>query len=380
MTFLTIFGTRPEAIKCAPLIHELSKRGCKHHVCVTGQHRQMLDQILNVFSIRPDFDLNVMRSNQSLAQMTGDMVPALNDVITKVKPDWVFVQGDTSTAFTGALAAFYNKVKVAHVEAGLRTGNMLAPWPEEGNRKLVGALATTHFAPTDVAANNLYREGVAKESVVVTGNTVIDALQMAVEILKTNSSLRAGLEKEFAFLNAKKKLVLVTGHRRESFGGGFDRICAALAQVAKRDDVEVVYPVHLNPQVKDVVFKTLGGAGNIHLLPPAVYLAFVYLMQKSHLILTDSGGVQEEAPTLGKPVLVMRDVTERPEAVAVGTSELVGTATDKIIDGVERLLDDTQEYERRRKIKNPYGDGSAAARIVSHLLANQEASTNREAR
>lgn len=370
MKVLTVFGTRPEAVKCAPLIHELSRRGIKQSVCVTGQHRQMLDQILDVFSIHPDHDLNIMRANQSLPQLMADLLPRLTQVIDDVKPTWVLVQGDTSTAFAASLAAYYCKVPVGHVEAGLRTGDILSPWPEEGNRRLVGALAGLHFAPTEWAADNLRREGIPERLIEVTGNTVIDALKTARELLANAPEKTRAFQEKFHFLNSKKKLILVTGHRRESFGGGFERICEALAMLAQRDDVEIIYPVHLNPQVHGVVHQILGSgmAKNIHLIEPMEYLAFLYLMERSYLILTDSGGVQEEAPTLGKPVLVMRNVTERPEAIAVGTSQLVGTETDSIVGAATMLLDNSAEYDRRRKIENPYGDGLAARRIVDRLI------------
>lgn len=372
MRVLTVFGTRPEAIKFMPIVMELQRRGIPQSVCVTGQHRQMLDQILKVFDVKPDFDLNVMRQNQTLSSLTSDLVPLISNVISEVKPTWTLVQGDTTTAFAASLASYYAKVAIGHVEAGLRTGDLLSPWPEEGNRRLISSIANLHFAPTQWSADNLLREGILRASVVVTGNTVIDALLEAQRKLECSPQVTEDFEKRFGFLNSKKKLLLVTGHRRESFGEGFQQICEALATLAQREDVEIVYPVHLNPQVNDVVRKALTGtrpgSQNIHLIEPLEYLAFLYLMRRSYLILTDSGGVQEEAPTVGKPVLVMRAVTERPEAIEVGTSQLVGTSTASIVKSAAFLLDNTEEYERRKRIKNPYGDGLASGRIIDRLM------------
>lgn len=361
---LTVFGTRPEAIKMAPVVEALAADpGIEARVCVTAQHREMLDQVLALFGIRPDFDLNLMKAGQDLTDITNGVLTGMRDIFSRYQPDRVLVHGDTTTTLAASLAAFYHRIPVGHVEAGLRTGDMYAPWPEEANRRVAGVIADLHFAPTEGSRDNLLREGVAPERIHVTGNTVIDALLEIAARIKAEPALRAQCESEFPFLDPAKRLVLVTGHRRESFGEGFKRICRALAEIATRDDVQVVYPVHLNPNVRKPVNDILAGVDNVHLIEPLDYLPFVYLMTRSTLIVTDSGGVQEEAPSLGKPVLVMREVTERPEAVKAGTVRLVGTDTELLVHEARRLLDDLQEYERMSKAHNPYGDGQASQRI-----------------
>lgn len=336
-------------------------------VCVTAQHRQMLDQVLQLFDIRPDFDLDLMKPGQDLTDITSNVLLGLRDVFKTWRPDWVLVHGDTTTTLATSLAAYYQQIPVGHVEAGLRTGNIYAPWPEEMNRRIAGAIATLHFAPTETARANLLREGVAPPSIHVTGNTVIDALQQIAGRLRRDIVLQNGIRQRFNFLSEEKKLVLVTGHRRENFGSGFENICHALAQLAGRPDIEIVYPVHLNPNVQEPVHRILQGRHNIQLIEPQDYLPFVYLMNRAEIILTDSGGIQEEAPSLGKPVLVMRETTERPEAVEAGTVRLVGTDQAIIVREVTRLLDDPEEYRRMSRAHNPYGDGQAAQRILTIL-------------
>jgi UDP-N-acetylglucosamine 2-epimerase (non-hydrolysing) len=367
---LLIFGTRPEAIKMAPLVKTLqAHKAFEVKVCVTAQHRQMLDQVLNLFDIQPDFDLNLMRPGQDLSDITSGVLLGLKPVLAQWRPDAVLVHGDTSTTFAASLAAFYQRIPVGHVEAGLRTGNLYSPWPEEANRKLTSVLAQWHFAPTATSRSNLLLEGVPSSAIHVTGNTVIDALLQVREKIVNSPQLRQQFAQDFSFLDPRKRLVLVTGHRRENFGGGFERICQALTRIAKNHaDVQVVYPVHLNPQVQEPVRRLLGDIGNIHLIEPLDYLPFVYLMDKSTLILTDSGGIQEEAPSLGKPVLVMRDTTERPEAVEAGTVKLVGTDADKIATEASTLLTDVQAYQAMAFAHNPYGDGQACQRIAQALL------------
>ncbi|MCM2681507.1 non-hydrolyzing UDP-N-acetylglucosamine 2-epimerase [Echinimonas agarilytica] len=369
---LVVFGTRPEAIKMAPLVKVLENDAdidCQ--VCVTAQHREMLDQVLELFDITPDFDMNIMKPGQSLPELTSRAMQGLYDVMAQAKPDCVLVHGDTSTTFCGSLAAFYHQIPVGHVEAGLRTGNIYSPWPEEGNRKLTGAITKYHFAPTDTAKQNLTRENVADPDITVTGNTVIDALLVVKQKIDEDKALNLELASRFKMLDSSKKMILVTGHRRESFGGGFERICKALQTLAQRDDVEIVYPVHLNPNVQEPVNRYLSGLSNVHLLEPQDYLPFVYLMNQSHIILTDSGGIQEEAPSLGKPVLVMRDTTERPEAVAAGTVALVGTDTDVIVNQTTALLDNEEIYNSMSFAHNPYGDGHACERIAAALKNNK---------
>jgi UDP-N-acetylglucosamine 2-epimerase (non-hydrolysing) len=373
MRILTVFGTRPEAIKMAPVIRSLAAvEGIDSRVCVTGQHRQMLDQVLELFAIRPDYDLDVMKAGQGLTDVTCLVLRRLGDVLAEFRPERVLVHGDTTTALAGTLAAYYQKVAVGHVEAGLRTRDIYAPWPEEVNRRVVSAIADLHFAPTEGARRNLLAEGIPAPRVLVTGNTVIDALLSVVERFDKDEALRGQMTRRFDFLDPRRRLVLVTGHRRENFGGGLERICRALAELAERGDVQVVYPVHLNPNVQGPVQQMLGGRPFIHLIEPQDYLPFVYLMSRSYLILTDSGGIQEEAPSLGKPVLVMRERTERPEAVQAGTVRLVGTDHARIVAEAGRLLDDAALYERMSAAHNPYGDGLASRRITAALLQAAE--------
>ena len=371
MKVMVVFGTRPEAIKMAPLVKALQAApGMQTVVCVTAQHRQMLDQVLRLFEITPEHDLDVMKPGQDLYDITSNILLGLRPVLAAERPDWVLVHGDTTTTLATTLAAYYARIPVAHIEAGLRTGDKYAPFPEEMNRKITGAVADLHFAPTAASQANLLAEGVPAAAIHVTGNTVIDALLAVVEKLKTSAALQTELAERFGFLDASKKLILVTGHRRENFGEGFQNICHALADVAERHpDVEILYPVHLNPNVRQPVNDILAARGlsNVHLIEPVDYLPFVYLMNRSHLIITDSGGVQEEAPSLGKPVLVMRETTERPEAVAAGTVKLVGTDRAVIVQECERLLTDSGAYTTMAKAHNPYGDGQAVGRIVESL-------------
>lgn len=364
MRVLSVFGTRPEAIKMAPVVNALAcAEGIEARVCVTAQHREMLDQVLELFNIVPDYDLNLMKPGQDLTDITTNVLNGLKPILADFKPDLVLVHGDTTTTLAASLASYYQRIAVGHVEAGLRTGDIFSPWPEEVNRKVTGAIAQWHFAPTERSRANLRAENVPDATIHVTGNTVIDALQQAATIIASDKAREQALADRFT-LDPAKRLLLVTGHRRESFGGGFDRICNALARIAEREDLEIVYPVHLNPNVKGPVSERLGHLANVHLLPPQDYLPFVYLMNRSHLILTDSGGVQEEAPSLGKPVLVMRDTTERPEAIEAGTVRLVGTDVNAIVSGVITLLDDHAAYDAMSFAHNPYGDGQAADRIV----------------
>lgn len=366
---LSVFGTRPEAIKMAPLVHKLNDDQCiESKVCVTAQHREMLDQVLNLFEIKPDFDLNIMKPGQSLYDVTSNILMGLKSVLEEFQPDIVLVHGDTATTLSTSLAAYYQQIAVGHVEAGLRTGNIYSPWPEEGNRKLTGAIATLHFAPTSTSQQNLLNEGIAKSSISTTGNTVIDALFLVKEKLKEDQDLNATLAAHFSVLDPNKKLILVTGHRRESFGNGFERICEALVDIAqKHPECQILYPVHLNPNVREPVNRILKGVDNVHLIEPQDYLPFVYLMNQAHIILTDSGGIQEEAPSLGKPVLVMRNTTERPEAVDAGTVKLVGTDKQVIIDAVEDLLTNQANYESMSRAHNPYGDGNACDHIIEKI-------------
>ncbi|MBL4680764.1 MAG: UDP-N-acetylglucosamine 2-epimerase (non-hydrolyzing) [Pseudomonadales bacterium] len=366
---LIVFGTRPEAIKLAPLILALKAHpNFQTKVCVTGQHRQMLDQVLSLFDIKPDFDLDLMKPNQDLMDITSNVLLGLRDMFCEYLPDRLIVQGDTTTTFAASLAAHYHKVSIAHVEAGLRTGNLFSPWPEEANRKMTSALTDLHFAPTTTSANNLRSENVDEACIFVTGNTVIDALFQVIDKIKSDVDLQQSIKASLPTLNPDKKLILVTGHRRESFGDGFENICQAIALLADRDDVEIIYPVHLNPNVQEPVNRTLADKKNVHLIAPQDYLPFVYLMNQAYIILTDSGGVQEEAPSLGKPVLVMRDTTERPEAVEVGTAKLVGTDTQIIVKEANHLLDNKDSYKLMSQTHNPYGDGKATARIIEGLL------------
>jgi UDP-N-acetylglucosamine 2-epimerase (non-hydrolysing) len=375
---LSVFGTRPEAIKMAPVIMELKKhpKVLDSRICVTAQHRHMLDQVLNLFEIRPEYDLDIMVQGQSLTDITCKILQRLEPVLKEFRPNIVLVHGDTTTTLAASLAAYYEKIPVGHVEAGLRTGNIYSPWPEEMNRRLTSTLAYRHFAPTLHAKQNLLDEGIDDQSILVTGNTVIDTLLHVVEKLRSNAKLRQEMAGYFDFLHPDKRLILVTGHRRENFGDGFESICNALKIIAEsHDDVEIIYPVHLNPNVQNPVKRILAGVQGIHLIEPQEYLPFVYLMDRSFLIITDSGGVQEEAPSLGKPVLVMRDTTERPEAVEAGTVKLVGTDTNKIITEVFKLLSNSVAYELMSRAHNPYGDGEAAIRIVKSLTSMNEAMT-----
>ena len=366
---MMVFGTRPEAIKMAPVVKALQHLPTiDAKVCVTAQHRSMLDQVLSLFEIVPDFDLNLMSASQTLEGISARILESLSAVLDCERPDLVMVHGDTTTTSMASLACFYKRIPVAHVEAGLRTGNLYSPWPEEFNRRLTGLVAHLHFAPTASSKANLLAERVDPSTIEVTGNTVIDALLQVSSRLARDDVLRAPLNERFAFLSKNRKLVLVTGHRRENFGDGMREICAALLKLAKRADVQIVYAVHLNPNVKDTVEASLGSAPNIHLIPPQDYLSFVYLMKCSYIILTDSGGVQEEAPSLGKPVLVMRDTTERPEAVKAGTAKLVGANSWKIVSGIEELLDDITAYNAMSSRENPFGDGLASTRISDRVV------------
>jgi UDP-N-acetylglucosamine 2-epimerase (non-hydrolysing) len=367
---LLVFGTRPEAIKMAPLVLELQRRPeFEVQVCVTAQHRQMLDQVLQLFDLKPDYDLDLMQPGQDLYDITSRALLGLRTVLTDAKPDLVLVHGDTTTTFAASLAAFYQRIAVGHVEAGLRTGDIYSPWPEECNRKLTAALTLLHFAPTQGSADNLLAENISETQVYITGNTVIDALLQVVKRIEGDAELSESFAREFDFLDPDKKLILVTGHRRESFGGGFERICQALKELSARNDVQICYPVHLNPNVKEPVERILSGADNVHLIAPQDYLPFVYLMSRAYLILTDSGGIQEEAPSLGKPVLVMRDTTERPEAVVAGTVKLVGTDTRLIVDEATKLMDDEDAYNTMSVAHNPYGDGKGCIRIADIIKA-----------
>lgn len=373
MKVLSVFGTRPEAIKMAPLIHSLAKQSSiNSRVCVTAQHREMLDQVLTLFEIKPDYDLDIMQPGQGLSEITANILQGIKPVLEAFKPDMVLVHGDTTTTFATALAAFYQQIKVGHVEAGLRTGNLYSPWPEEANRKLTGGLTSYHFAPTEMAKENLLKENIASRCIQVTGNTVIDALLWVTKKIETDHNIMNDLSKKYAFLEVDKRMILVTGHRRESFGDGFERICESLAAIATHHpDVQIIYPVHLNPNVKEPVNRLLKNIDNIYLIEPQEYLPFVYLMMKSYIILTDSGGIQEEAPSLGKPVLVMRETTERPEAVNAGTVKLVGTDVEQITQQVNTLLTDETAYQKMSYAHNPYGDGNACERIVDAVLSTK---------
>ncbi|MDP5145084.1 UDP-N-acetylglucosamine 2-epimerase (non-hydrolyzing) [Shewanella sp. ULN5] len=366
---LTVFGTRPEAIKMAPLVHALaSDERFEAKCCVTAQHREMLDQVLELFEITPDYDLNLMKSGQTLNDVTAKIIQQLKPVLEEFKPDVVLVHGDTATTFAASLAAYYEQIPVGHVEAGLRTGNIYSPWPEEGNRRLTGALTKFHFAPTETSKLNLLKENFNPVDITVTGNTVIDALLMVKDKIQNDEDLKRTLASQFPFLDEDKKLILVTGHRRESFGGGFERICEALAITAKaHPDTQILYPMHLNPNVREPVNRILAEIENIYLIEPQQYLPFIYLMMRSNIILTDSGGIQEEAPSLGKPVLVMRDTTERPEAVEAETVKLVGTDVNVIVDNLNILLTNDEAYKKMSFAHNPYGDGHACQRILNFI-------------
>ena len=373
MKVLTVFGTRPEAIKMAPLVQALAQDPAfESRLCVTAQHREMLDQVLRLFRLQPDYDLNIMRPEQGLTEITCRILEGMKTVLLDFKPDIVLVHGDTTTTLAASLAAFYQQIPVGHVEAGLRTGDLASPWPEEGNRKLTGHLARLHFTPTARSRQNLLQENLPDARIIVTGNTVIDALLWVRDRVLDDTSLNAELAARYPFLDPAKKLVLVTGHRRESFGGGFERICSALAQIARQHpEAQIVYPVHLNPNVSEPVNRILSGIENIILVEPQEYLPFVWLMNRAWLILTDSGGIQEEAPSLGKPVLVMRDTTERPEAVDAGTVRLVGTDIVRIVASVDELLRDDEAWQAMSHAHNPYGDGKACGRILQALKDNR---------
>ena len=383
-TIMLVFGTRPEAIKMAPLVKEFEKHDDKFKtiVCVTGQHREMLDQVLQIFDIKPDYDLNIMKQQQDLYDVTSRVLLGMRDILKEVQPDVVLVHGDTTTSTASALAAFYQQIPVGHVEAGLRTYNIYSPWPEEMNRQITGRIATYNFSPTPLSKQNLLHEGVKEQSITVTGNTVIDALYWVVDKIKNDQRLQDELKESLIHagydtgrLEDGKKLVLITGHRRENFGEGFINMCNAIKDLTlKYPQVDFVYPMHLNPNVRKPIHEVFGedlsNLGNMFFIEPQEYLSFVYMMEKSHIVLTDSGGIQEEAPGLGKPVLVMRDTTERPETLDAGTVKLVGTDYQKIVDSVSILLDDTKEYEKMSKAVNPYGDGLACGRIVEFLSRN----------
>tara|TARA_B110000977_G_scaffold201788_1_gene298642 strand:+ start:1160 stop:2299 length:1140 start_codon:yes stop_codon:yes gene_type:complete len=369
---LLVFGTRPEAIKMAPLVNALSSdKRFKISVCVTGQHREMLDQVLSLFGIQPDFDLDIMRPGQTLNDITTAILSGLKPILEEFQPHFVLVHGDTATTFAAALAAYYQKILVGHVEAGLRTGNIFSPWPEEANRKLTSAITSFHFAPTLDSKNNLLKEGISENDIVVTGNTVIDSLFWVRDKLNKDKNLSFKFDSKFNYLDNSQKLILVTGHRRESFGSGFENICEALRQIAVMNPkTQIIYPIHPNPNVQKPVNKYLKGIDNIFLVEPQQYLAFCYLMNRASIIITDSGGIQEEAPSLGKPVLVMRNTTERPESVKAGTVKLVGTNINKIVTETNNLLINDGEYKKMSLANNPYGDGQACRRIVD-FLANE---------
>jgi UDP-N-acetylglucosamine 2-epimerase (non-hydrolysing) len=367
---LIIFGTRPEAIKMAPLVKEFLKNNYKFEtkVCITAQHREMLDQVLSFFEITPDYDLDLMKPNQNLYSLTADIITNLKPILEGFQPDYVYVHGDTTTTMAASIAAFYSGAKVCHVEAGLRTFNKRSPFPEEVNRSIAGSVSDYHFSPTTTSQQNLLNENIDKNNILVTGNTVIDALHFSSKKVSAENYSDDEVNNLKTLVDTSKKLVLVTGHRRENHGQGFINICSALKQIAlENKDVQIIYPVHLNPNVQKPVYDLLAGIDNIALITPLSYPAFVWLMEKSYIIITDSGGVQEEAPSLGKPVLVMRDTTERPEAVEAGTVLLVGTDTDKIVTEANRLLNDRLAYESMGKLHNPYGDGKACERIVNHI-------------
>jgi len=374
---LLVFGTRPEAIKMAPLVKFFQADNYfETKVCVTAQHREMLDQVLDIFEITPEYDLNIMKQGQDLYDVTSSVLLGLRDVLVDFSPDIVLVHGDTTTTLSASLAAFYQKIAIGHVEAGLRTGNIYSPWPEEANRQLTSQIATYHFAPTQTSAENLYNENITKDKILITGNTVIDALFLALEKINTDDKLKekvnTQIQKHYK-LQKHKKIILITGHRRENFGQGFINICEALKKLAiNNKDIDIVYPVHLNPNVQKPVNEILNDVDNVYLIPPLEYEAFIYLMNMSHFIITDSGGVQEEAPSLGKPVLVMRDTTERPEALEAGTVKLVGTNVKKIINEAQKLLDNEEIYIKMSQAHNPYGNGTACEKILNFLKEQNE--------
>lgn len=368
MKVMVVFGTRPEAIKMIPVVKALERSDAEQIVCVTAQHRQMLDSVLEFFGVTPDIDLNVMQAGQTLNGLTTRIISEMDKVLDEHRPDWVLVHGDTTTTMATSIAAFYRHINVGHVEAGLRSGNMAAPFPEELNRIVADAISKHHYVPTQRAADILLKEGRPEDGLFITGNTVVDVLLMVVDRLNSDAGLREKIDAKYTMLDPNKRLVLVTGHRRESFGDGFRNICGALRDLAERDDIEILYPVHLNPNVQAPVNEILTGLGNVHLVEPVDYPTFVRLMQRSHLILTDSGGIQEEAPSINKPVLVMREVTERAEAIETGAVRLVGTARDSIVAQANRLLDDEAQWQAMARARNPFGDGTAGSRIASILL------------
>ena len=373
MKLLVVFGTRPEAIKMAPVVTALKKNSeFSVKVCVSGQHREMLDQVLTLFDITPDYDLDIMQPGQDLTDITTAIIQRIKPILTDYRPDRILVHGDTTTSFAAMLAAYYQKTPVGHVEAGLRTQNIYSPWPEEGMRKLTASIADQHYTPTSESLKNLLLENIPPGQVIVTGNTVIDALLTVSDKIDQSPQLQQHLKAQFPFLDDRKKTVLVTGHRRESFGDGFENICHALKELSGRKDINIVYSVHLNPNVQEPVHRLLGQSQTIHLIPPQSYLPFVFLMKHSYLILTDSGGIQEEAPALGKPVLCMRETTERPCALKAGTVKLVGTSTGRIINEVSKLLNNPEVYETMSRAINPYGDGKASERIACALLGKDE--------
>lgn len=368
---LFIFGTRPEAIKMAPLIHLASKEALNFKVCVTGQHKEMLNQVLELFGILPDYDLQVMEPGQSLENLSANILLKLKPVIDEYKPDLILIHGDTTTTLASSLTAFYNHIDVGHVEAGLRTGDIYSPWPEEINRKIASLITKYHFAPTKKSMENLLSEGIKNSNIIVTGNTVIDSLFWVKENFLDKQDINHQLETKFNFLDFRKKIILVTGHRRESFGDGFKRICNSLERIADTfKNIQIVYPVHMNPNVSTIVNKMLGDKRNLFLIKPQEYLEFCFLMKKSYFVITDSGGIQEEAPSLGKPVLVLRDTSERPEAIEAGTVKLVGTDQDTIFNEAKALIDDKDKYLKMSKSHNPYGDGKASKRIINFIKEN----------
>lgn len=371
MKVLAVFGTRPEALKMAPLVIQLAiQPNIELKICVSAQHREMLDSVLELFSIRPDYDLDIMSPNQDLFLITEKIISGLKNVYGDFKPDYVLVHGDTTTTFAASLAAFYMQIPVGHIEAGLRTGNNHSPWPEEVNRKLTGTLATLHFAPTKKAKENLLSENIPKDNIIVTGNTIIDTLMMIKNKFLSDPFLAEKEKAKHSYLRENSRLILITGHRRENFGNGLDNICNAINVLAREfPDVDFVYPVHLNPSVKEPVHRLLDGLDNVHLILPQDYLPFIYLLMRSHIVLTDSGGIQEEAPSLGKPVLLMRDTTERPEAVESGTVKLVGTNCHQIVENIKTLLRDETQYNLMSHAHNPYGDGTASEQIIDFLLS-----------
>jgi UDP-N-acetylglucosamine 2-epimerase len=377
MRVLSVFGTRPGAIKMAPVVQALAQhKEILPRVCVTGQHRQMLDQVMATFALKADYDLDIMQPGQALGDVFARVLSGLGPILTQFRPDYVLVQGDTATSTAAAVAAFYADIAVGHVEAGLRTGNLKSPWPEEANRRLTAVMASRHYAPTLRARDALLAEGYPRDNIVLTGNTVIDALLRVANDVTSPGPLRQRLDQTFSWLDRQKRVVLVTGHRRESFGAGFARICDALAKIAHRDDIEIVYPVHLNPNVRGPVGERLSGFANVKLIEPLDYQSFVYLMTRCHLILTDSGGVQEEAPSLGKPVLVMRDTSERIEAVEAGVARLVGTDAATIVAAVDEVLDCENSYAAMARGANPFGDGRASERIVKDLMTCKKQKSN----